>query len=137
MRIHGKPLAIVAIGGALGSVARFELGWVLHAHLDHTSTTTKALLNLAGSFVVGFVIQFVVNKRSIGSQGQLFLITGLVGGYTTCAAFSPEALAMIDAGMQERAIVYMGASFVLSVLGAALGGLAATKLTIRNRVSVS
>lgn len=109
-------LAFVAAGGALGSVARY-----LVSHLAAHPWGTLGV-NVAGSFLIG--IAFVV----LGGRGpaHLFLVTGLLGGFTTFSAFSLDTLRLVEEGRFAVAGGYVLASVMLS-LAACMVGLAMTR----------
>jgi CrcB protein len=100
---------LVAAGGALGSVARYLLGIALNGALPWGTLAA----NIAGSAAIGLVAGW-------GVQGpmRLFLVPGLLGGFTTFSAFSLEA-----ALLWERA-PWMGALYVAASAGLGLAAFA-------------
>jgi len=133
MSAQGRPLLLIALGGAIGAVARYELGLAVRSRIGDMTPGGSAMLNLAGSLLVGLALTSIAEARPMDANRRLFLISGVCGGYTTCAAFSPEAFDMITTGAYERAVIYMAAGFMLSVVGAMLGAVAATRLAISVR----
>ena len=105
-------LAFVAAGGALGSVARY-----LVSHVVPFPWGTLAV-NVAGSFAIGIVFVAIASR----GPGYLFLVAGVLGGFTTFSAFSLDTLRLIEGGRFGMAIGYVTASLVLSIL-ACLAGL--------------
>ncbi len=107
------PLISVALGGALGSVLRYLVGLAVVFPLG---TLT---VNVIGSFVIGLVWVHLAAK---GLQHWLpFLMTGVLGGFTTFSAFTLDALRLVEEGRVTAAGGYIMTSLVLSVAGCALG----------------
>ena len=104
----------VALGGALGSVARF---WVndLVTQKTHASFPWGILIiNVTGSFLIGIFAAFTdPDGRLLASPSvRQFLMIGICGGYTTFSSFSLETLKR----MQDGDWFYAGANIVLSVV---------------------
>ena len=104
----------VALGGALGSVARF---WVNELVLQRTGTSFPwgiLIINVTGSFLIGIFAAFTdPDGRILASPGvRQFLMIGICGGYTTFSSFSLETLRR----MQDGDWFYAGANIVLSVV---------------------
>jgi CrcB protein len=76
------------------------------------------IVNVAGSLVMG-VAAVIMMERFPGSWGRWspFLMTGILGGFTTFSAFSLDALFLIERGRNLAAASYIGGSVALSVLG--------------------
>ena len=113
-------IALVAAGGALGAVMRFL---VVHAFGRITGFPLGTLaVNVAGSFAMG-VLAVVLMERA-GGAGRLapFLMTGILGGFTTFSAFSLDTLALVERGRGAEAALYVALSVGLSV-GALWAGL--------------
>lgn len=107
-----KPWMWVALGGALGSVARFKLsGWVLHYTPGWRFPLGTFVVNLAGCLVVGVLAGLAVKQSTFSPEARLFLFTGLLGGFTTFSAFGLETLLL----MKRGAVLPALANVVLSV----------------------
>lgn len=119
-----SPLALVAIavGGAIGSVARF-LTSVSVGHVVGTAFPWGTLaVNIVGSFVIGALTGLMAFRWNVTPELRMLLITGFLGGYTTFSAFSLEMALMLERGTWPPAVAYA----LLSVVGcivATLGGL--------------
>ena len=79
------------------------------------------LFVLAGSFLIGILATLADEPGSIGPSLRVFLVVGLLGGFTTFSAFSLESLRLIEDGQLGRALLYIGASGGIAILAAALG----------------
>jgi CrcB protein len=104
-------LAQVAIGGAIGSLARYL------SVIAVVPPVGTALVNIIGSFVMGALF-VALSMRSALSP---LLLTGVLGGFTTFSAFSLDALKLWQSGQFGQAALYIVASVGLSLLAVALG----------------
>jgi CrcB protein len=112
-----SPLLSVAAGGALGASARFLLG----QQLARPGFPVAVLVtNVVGSFLMGLLVVWLA-RRGL-TAWQPFLLTGLLGGFTTFSAFSLETVALLERGEVAHAAGYVLASVGLSVGALALGG---------------
>ncbi len=111
-------LVIVAIGGALGSVARYLLsGWVLHHTVDWRFPLGTFLVNVLGCLTIGILAGLVTRSELFSAEIRLFLFTGVAGGFTTFSAFGLETFYLL-----RRAEFLAAGSYV--VLSVAVGLLA-------------
>jgi CrcB protein len=113
-----SALPYVALGGALGASLRFLLG---HALARDGFPVAILTCNVLGSFLMGLAA--VLLARHGLPHWQPFLLSGLLGGFTTFSAFSLETMTMIERGATGQAALYVSASVGLSLL-ALTGGLA-------------
>ena len=110
----------VAVGGALGSMARFAVsGWLYPVYGDRFPLPTLAV-NVSGSIAMGVFYVLVAERAALPAEWRSFLMAGLLGGFTTFSAFSLETLALWQNGHLSLAIAYIVASVLLSVGGLAL-----------------
>lgn len=108
---------LVALGGALGSVLRYGAGLIpLPASATSFPWVTLAI-NISGSLLIGVLSQALSNAQEM----RLFLIVGLLGGYTTFSAFSLDAIALFERGSLGLSFLYVAASTLLSIVAAFLG----------------
>lgn len=116
-------LLLVGAGGAIGSMARYLLGlWTLQRWGPGFPWGTLGV-NITGSFLIGLLAELIMRKFGASAEMRLFLITGVLGGYTTFSAFSLDAITLFERGDAVLAVTYIAASVVLSIL-AVFGGLA-------------
>ena len=107
------PVIFVAFGGALGTVLRYLVGSVLAFPMGTLA------VNVAGSFAIGLVWVLLAAR---GLHGWApFVMTGVLGGFTTFSAFSLDTLRLVEAGRIMAAGGYVLASVVLSIAACGLG----------------
>jgi CrcB protein len=112
----------VAIGAALGGVARFYLGELIQNRTGAADFPVGTLVvNVTGSFLVGVVLRIAFRSGTMNEQLRIFLASGFCGGYTTFSTFSYETLTMIENGRAGRAAGYAGASLGLGLLATYAG----------------
>jgi CrcB protein len=109
----------VALGGALGSMARFWLTAAMTVLTGPRFPWGTLLINVLGSFVIGFVAAITLTPGRIAMHPDLriFLMTGVCGGFTTFSAFSLQTLELIQAGDLGLAFGYAVGSVLLCVIG--------------------
>lgn len=111
----------IAAGGALGALMRYGLGrWVQTATGMAFPAGTLAV-NLIGSLLMGLLYAWLLERAAWGPEIRMFLLTGLLGGFTTFSAFSVETLMLLEEGMAGRAAVNVVASVFLCLSAAWIG----------------
>jgi CrcB protein len=117
-------LVAIALGGALGTVARFLLDTTFTNSATHFPTTTL-LINLSGSLLIGLLVPLVDNFEPRGAAlGRPFLVVGLLGGWTTYSTLAVDAVVLAKDGHAGTGILSLVATLVgglaLVVLGHAI-----------------
>ena len=112
-----KGILLVAIGGAIGSVARFKMsGYVLQHTIDWKFPAGTFAVNVLGCLVAG-ILAGLAEKHDLFTQDvRLLLFTGLLGGFTTFSAFGLETMYLLRRG--DFAVA--GANVILSVIAGLL-----------------
>jgi len=117
----------IAIGGALGSVARFWFSGVVGRQFGETFPWGTLLVNITGSFAIGVLAALAEpgGRHFIKPAGRQFLMYGICGGYTTFSSFSLQTLELMREGewlkAGSNAAASLGLSLVAVWLGYALG----------------
>src|SRR5512146_2471318 len=105
----------VAIGGALGSVARYWFSGIIARHFGETFPWGTALVNITGSFVIGFFAAMTApDGRWLVPAWfrQQFFMLGICGGYTTFSSFRLQTLNL----MEDGEWLYAGGNVLISVI---------------------
>jgi fluoride exporter len=122
-----KSLLIVALGGALGSVARFKLsGWVLHHTITWRFPAGTFVVNVLGCLIAGVLAGLVAKHDMFSADVRLMLLTGVLGGFTTFSAFGVETMYLLKRGdvamAASNVALSVGASLIALWIGFALSG---------------
>ena len=113
------PISLVAAGGAIGALLRYGVvQLVMHVNPQPFPIGTM-LVNIAGSFAIGLLMARYAVMDSESSR--LFLVTGVLGGFTTFSAFSWDTMQLIERGAWAQVILYVGGSVILSLVAVAAG----------------
>ncbi|WP_454273852.1 fluoride efflux transporter CrcB [Roseovarius sp. MBR-154] len=109
----------VALGGAIGACLRFGVGLAMLRVAGPGVPLGVLTVNVLGSFLMG-VIMVLSFHRGFDHLNP-FLMTGILGGFTTFSAFSLEAFTLYERGQMVAAGVYVGLSVLLSLMALVLG----------------
>ncbi|MCC1494141.1 fluoride efflux transporter CrcB [Cognatishimia sp. F0-27] len=109
----------VAAGGALGASARYLTGVGAARLLGKDFPWGTMLVNLIGCFAMGVLV--VVLTAVSGTRVAPFLMTGVLGGFTTFSAFSLDAVTLFERGNLGLAALYVVGSVTLSIAALAAG----------------
>ena len=108
---------IVFLGGGIGSMLRHGVN-VLSARWLGTGFPYGTLtVNVTGSIVMGLLAGYFAFKGEAAQSWRLFLMTGILGGYTTFSAFSLDAILLYERGQIAQALAYVAASGAVSIFG--------------------
>jgi CrcB protein len=117
-----KSILAVAIGGAIGAVARFIIGQVALQRFGPGFPWGTAVINVSGSFLIGLIAQLAMTRAfGITPTVRLFAATGVLGGYTTFSAFSLESLTLFGEGAPLVGAIYAAGSVILGIFAAFAG----------------
>ena len=115
-----STLTLVALGGAIGAALRYLSGVAMLRVLGPQEFPLAILsVNVVGSFLMGVFVVAAAHKGLTAYSP--FVMTGLLGGFTTFSAFSLETVTLIERGEVSSAALYVGLSVALSIGGLMLG----------------
>lgn len=125
----------VALGSALGGVARYLLGGWIQERSGSLFPIQTLAINVSGSLLLGFIQRYALDSTALSPEIRTLLTIGFCGGYTTFSTFSLETVRLMEDGDWRRAAAYIGLSVVLSIGGVMLGVAAARQLlAVRQRI---
>ena len=113
----------VMLGGAVGAVSRFAVGTLVAKSYSALFPLGTFLINVTGSFLIGILMMLFLNRPSIHPNWRLFLVTGILGGYTTFSSFEWEAFTALRGGAASLAVSYLLLSVIVGLLCAWLGAM--------------
>ena len=112
---------LVFVGGGIGSVCRYAMATALQKGLPGPFPVGTFTVNLLGCFVIGLVGALGLERAAISPEARLFIMVGILGGFTTFSSFAWESLGLLTVRDLLRASLYVGGSVFLGLLGAFLG----------------
>lgn len=125
----------VAVGGAVGSVARFLLGSFVQARAGAAFPVGTLVVNVTGSLLLGLLLRYALAADAVSAEVRVMLTVGFCGGYTTFSTFSYETVALIEDGQYDRAALYVALSVLASLIGT-FAGLAGARALLALREQV-
>ena len=122
----------IAIGGAIGSVARYGCSSLIAGWIGETFPWGTLLVNVSGSFVIGFFATLTGPDGRVLVAGDVrqFVTVGICGGYTTFSSFSLQTLNLIQNGELAQAGLNVVGSVALCLLAVWLGYASALALNL-------
>ncbi len=115
-----RDIALVALGGATGSVLRYLVGRLMGPQADVSVPWHTIIVNVSGAFVIGLLIVLAARGGWPGWWRPLIAV-GILGGYTTFSTFSLEVVELGLRGRWGVAAGYAAASMLLGFAACALG----------------
>lgn len=123
-----SQLLYVAAGGAIGASARYLTVMVFARWFSPLFPYGTLAVNALGSLLIGICAGLLIKEHL--SQGMwMFLVVGILGGFTTFSSFSFEVVSLIERGQAFSAFGYVAASLILGI-GLAFLGLTLTRMAV-------
>jgi fluoride exporter len=115
---------IVALGAALGANARYLLGLWAASRFGVSFPYGTLIVNVAGSFLLGFFVAVTTERLSISTETRLLLIVGFFGSFTTFSSYAVESLTLLRVSGWWSAFLNIAGNNLLALTAALLGSLA-------------
>ena len=112
---------LVAVGGALGSVARYGVGVAAPRVLGSGFPWGTLIVNVTGSFLIALVMHLAVATAAISPSARLFLTTGVMGGFTTYSSFNYETLNLVGERLWGVAALNVALTVAVCLVAGVLG----------------
>lgn len=112
-----KNIILVGLGGMIGSVLRYLASYFIRHESFPYATFT---VNITGSFLIGLVMGLAAKQEGF-TNWQLFLATGICGGFTTFSAFAWENMQLLNQDRYAAFLLYMGGTLILGLGAVVLG----------------
>ncbi len=107
MTVSAQILSVAA-GGALGAVVRYLVTLMTGQPGPDSFPIDTLLVNVAGCFLIGLAVDWVLASPGVGKTLELFLVTGLIGSFTTFSTFGFEFVSLLEDEAYLSLIVYVG-----------------------------
>jgi len=122
MMVAIQKMCLVGVGGALGAMGRYLLGgWIFHRVEQQSFPFGTFVVNVLGCLVIGILAGLGERYAWLDANARLFLITGLLGGFTTFSAFGLESLYLLRRGELALTLLYIVGSVSLGIVAVWLG----------------
>jgi CrcB protein len=108
---------LVFVGGGLGATLRHVINMTCARCMGAAFPWGTFIINITGSTVMGLIAGYLAYKGEASQPWRLFLMTGILGGYTTFSAFSLDTALLYERGELGLALAYVLGSVVLSIAG--------------------
>lgn len=116
---------LVLAGGAIGSLARYIAGTAIMSRFTGRFPLGTLIVNVTGCFFIGAIMTMLTQKTAPHPNWRLFLVVGILGGYTTFSSFEWETFAATRDGSSWIGLLNVMASVGLGYLAVWLGALSA------------
>ncbi len=111
-----RNLLFVGAGGAVGSIARYGIGYIVSKYVSHPFPIGTFAVNIIGCLVIGILFGLVGRNQWLQEGGMLLLASGFCGGFTTFSTFALDNISLMQKGQSAIAFTYMALSVILGLL---------------------
>jgi len=118
---------VVLAGAGLGGLARYVAGGWIMAKYGGRFPLGTFVVNITGAFLIGVLMTLLTQRFHPHPNWRLFLVVGILGGYTTFSSFEYETFQAVRGGERWLGLIYVGGSVVLGYLGVWLGSILAAR----------
>ena len=110
-----KILVMVAIGGAIGAVARQQSNQLIMRIFGGEFPIGTIFVNILGSFIVGLLFELFTSKITISYEWRTLIFTGVLASFTTFSSFALDVALLTERNEYLSAVIYLGGSVILSI----------------------
>ncbi len=111
----------VSLAGAGGTLARYLLSGLAMQWMGISYPYGTLTVNVAGSFLMGLLIELSLSTSFVSPSARLILATGFLGGFTTYSSFNQETIQQIQSGDYQKAFLYILMTLLFCLVAGYLG----------------
>jgi fluoride exporter len=119
---------VVMLGAAVGGLARYVAGTAIMQRYGGAFPLGTVIVNISGSFLIGVLMTVLTERWATHPNWRLFLVVGVLGGYTTFSSFEYETLQAIRRGTPGIALANVFGSVLIGYLAIWLGAWSVARL---------
>lgn len=117
-----RIILFIGLGSFIGGISRYLISLYIHSKGFSAFPYGTLTVNILGCFLIG-ILYGIAEKSGLPNEWRLFLVTGVLGGFTTFSAFSYETISLMRDGQSGAALIYVMGSVIFGLL-ATWGGIA-------------
>ncbi len=121
-------ILFIAGGGALGAIARYLVNISPLARIFESFPLPTFVINVAGSFLIGFLLILLTDKIAVGENLRMMIIVGFLGAFTTFSTFEMEIYGLLKGRFYLTGVAYLLLSIVVGFIGVIAGVAAARRI---------
>jgi len=107
---------LIAVGGALGSVARFWVGSTIAGRMGIKFPYGTLIVNLTACLIIGFTLTYLGRRADLNPAWRFLIPIGFIGAYSTFSTYEWETLSTLRSGAFMLAALYAGGSLILGLI---------------------
>lgn len=111
----------MAIGGALGTIARYWVGTEVSGRLGTRFPFGTLTINISACFIIGLSLEFLNHRANLSPSWRFLVPVGFIGAYSTFSTFEWETFSNITHGAFWIGVLYLGISIVAGLIAVGLG----------------
>jgi CrcB protein len=107
---------LIALGGALGSIARFWVGSTIAGRMGIKFPYGTLIVNITACIIIGFFLTYLGRRADLSPAWRFLIPIGFIGAYSTFSTYEWETLSTLRSGAFLLAAFYAGGSFILGLI---------------------
>lgn len=120
---------LIALGGALGSIARYWVGSTISGRMGTKFPYGTFVINITACIIIGFSLTYLGRRAGLSPAWRFFLPVGFIGAYSTFSTYEWETLSTLRAGAFAMGAVYAVGSLILGLAAVWCGALLAEAIS--------
>jgi CrcB protein len=124
-----QKYSLIALGGALGSIARYWVGSTIAGRMGTRFPYGTFIINLTACVIIGFSITYLGKRAGLSPAWRYLIPIGFVGAYSTFSTYEWETLTTLRAGAFAMAGLYAIGSLILGLVATWLGAVLAEAIS--------